>query len=170
MDFKAGSRQQAEYNPEATMILDVAKAAPPAADLELDIKLDEPVAAADEGLHFDLDLGAPVPSAAEVVDMDKTIAGGNALDFDFNIGAPTAPRPAPKAEAEIDLGSINLDLGKPSAAEPAAGDEVSTKLELAKAYDEMGDREGARELLNEVVKEGNAEQQAKAQGMLAKLS
>ncbi|MBK7135496.1 MAG: FimV family protein [Rhodocyclales bacterium] len=171
MDFKAGSKQQAEYNPEATMILDVAKTAPPAADLELDIKLDEPVAPADEGLHFDLDLGAPVPSAAEVVDMEKTIAGGNALDFDFNIGAPTAPRPAPKAEAEIDLGSISLDLGKPSAAaEPAAGDEVSTKLELAKAYDEMGDREGARELLNEVVKEGNAEQQAKAQGMLAKLS
>ena len=170
MDFKAGSRQQAEYNPEATMILDVAKATPPAADLELDIKLDEPVAAADEGLHFDLDLGAPVPSAAEVVDMEKTIAGGSALDFDFNIGAPTAPKSAPKAEAEIDLGSISLDLGKPSAAEPAAGDEVSTKLELAKAYDEMGDREGARELLNEVVKEGNAEQQAKAQGMLAKLS
>ena len=170
MDFKAGSKQQAEYNPEATMILDVAKAAPPAADLELDLKLDEPVAAADEGLHFDLDLGAPAPSAAEVVDMEKTIAGGNALDFDFNIGAPTAPTPAPKAEAEIDLGSINLDLGKPSAAEPAAGDEVATKLELAKAYDEMGDREGARELLNEVVKEGNAEQQAKAQGMLAKLS
>ena len=47
---------------------------------------------------------------------------------------------------------------------------MTTKLELAKAYDEMGDKEGARELLNEVVKEGNAEQQAKAQGMLAKLS
>lgn len=173
MDFKAGSKQQAEYNPEATMILDVAKAASPAADLELDIKLDEPIiaAAADEGLHFDLDLGAPVSSAAEVVDMEKTIAGGNALDFDFNIGAPTAPKSAPKAEAEIDLGSINLDLGKPSvAAELAAGDEVTTKLELAKAYDDMGDKEGARELLNEVVKEGNAEQQAKAQGMLAKLS
>ena len=155
------------------MILDVAKAASPAADLELDIKLDEPIiaAAADEGLHFDLDLGAPVSSAAEVVDMEKTIAGGNALDFDFNIGAPTAPKSAPKAEAEIDLGSINLDLGKPSvAAELAAGDEVTTKLELAKAYDDMGDKEGARELLNEVVKEGNAEQQAKAQGMLAKLS
>lgn len=73
MDFKAGSKQQAEYNPEATMILDVAKTAPPAADLELDIKLDEPVAPADEGLHFDLDLGAPVPSAAEVVNMEKTI-------------------------------------------------------------------------------------------------
>ncbi len=173
MDFKAGSKQQAKYNPEATMILDVAKAAPPASDLELDIKLDEPIAAAaaGEGLHFDLDLGAPVSSAAEVVDMEKTIAGGNALDFDFNIGAPTAPKSAPKAEAEIDLGSISLDLGKPPvAAELAAGDEVATKLELAKAYDDMGDKEGARELLNEVVKEGNAEQQAKAQGMLAKLS
>jgi pilus assembly protein FimV len=47
---------------------------------------------------------------------------------------------------------------------------VATKLELAKAYEEMGDKEGARELLTEVAKEGNAEQQAKAQGMLAKLS
>ena len=47
---------------------------------------------------------------------------------------------------------------------------MSTKLELAKAYEEMGDKEGARELLTEVAKEGNAEQQSKAQSMLAKLS
>lgn len=175
LDFKPAESKPAEYNPEATMIMDVAKASkPPAADLALDIKLDEPAAAAaaDEGLHFDLDLGEPAaPSAASahVVDLEKTIAGGNALDFDFNIGAPAAPPAAP--EPALDLGAISLDLGEPAAAvEPAVGDEVATKLELAKAYEEMGDKEGARELLTEVAKEGNAEQQAKAQSMLAKLS
>ena len=130
------------------------------------------VPAADEGLHFDLDLGAPAAasqSANEVVDLEKTIAGANALDFDFNIGAP-ADKPAAAAEPKLDLGAINLDLGASAAATPAEGDDVATKLELAKAYEEMGDKEGARELLSEVAKEGNPEQQAKAQGMLAKLS
>jgi pilus assembly protein FimV len=47
-------------------------------------------------------------------------------------------------------------------------EEVATKLDLAKAYEEMGDLEGARELLQEVLKEGNAEQQEKAQAILAK--
>lgn len=179
LDFKPAESKPAaaEYNPEATMIMDVAKASkPPAADLALDIKLDEPAAApaADEGLHFDLDLGepaAPATPASQPIDLEKTLAGGNALDFDFNIGAPVAPQTAPQAAPDIDLGSISLDLGEPAspAAEPVAGDEVTTKLELAKAYEEMGDKEGARELLTEVAKEGNAEQQAKAQSMLAKL-
>ncbi len=179
LDFKPAESKRPEsepaYNPEATMILEAGKAAQaPAADLALDIKLDEPAdAGAGEGLHFDLDLGAPAAAAAteEVVDLEKTIAGGSTIDFDFNLGAPAEPRPAPAAEPAVDLGAINLDLGMPAAAaEAAMGDEVATKLELAKAYEEMGDKEGARELLTEVTREGNAEQQAKAQAMLAKLS
>lgn len=177
LDFKPAQSKPAEYNPEATVIMDVAKGSkPPAADLALDIKLDEPAAApaADEGLHFDLDLGEPAAPAApppQVVDLEKTLGGGNVLDFDFDLGAPPTSQPAPQTEPVLDLSSINLDLGEPAAAaEPDAGDEVTTKIELARAYEEMGDKEGARELLNEVVKEGNAEQQAKAQSMLAKLS
>lgn len=183
LDFKPEESKQAEskpakYNPEATMIMGADKTdQPPAADLALDISLDEPAAtaASDEGLHFDLDLGEPAAAdstaAAEVLDLEKTIAGGSALDFDFNIGAPPATKAESQAVPDVDLGAINLDLGEPAAGlEPAAaGDEVATKLELAKAYEEMGDKEGARELLTEVAKEGNAEQQAKAQSMLAKL-
>ncbi len=44
--------------------------------------------------------------------------------------------------------------------------EVATKLDLAKAYHEMGDREGARELLNEVLKEGDGAQQQQAKRVL----
>ncbi|MGC8591147.1 FimV/HubP family polar landmark protein [Acidithiobacillus sp.] len=48
-------------------------------------------------------------------------------------------------------------------------DAVGTKLDLAKAYLEMGDGESARELLEEVVKEGGSEQQGEARQLLAAL-
>ena len=50
--------------------------------------------------------------------------------------------------------------------DPASG---ATKLDLAKAYEEMGDFEGARELLQEVMNEGDASQKEKAQAILAKI-
>ncbi|MES2770369.1 MAG: FimV/HubP family polar landmark protein [Pseudomonadota bacterium] len=49
-------------------------------------------------------------------------------------------------------------------------EEVNTKLELAKAYQEMGDSEGARELLAEVLNEGSAEQKQSAQLILSGLA
>ncbi|MCX7898030.1 MAG: hypothetical protein N2441_09175 [Rhodocyclaceae bacterium] len=48
--------------------------------------------------------------------------------------------------------------------------EVATKLELADAYEEMGDLEGARELLNEVLNEGNARQRELARARLDRIS
>jgi pilus assembly protein FimV len=51
----------------------------------------------------------------------------------------------------------------------SANEEVTTKLDLAKAYEEMGDFEGARELLQEVLKEGDAAQRENAQTILAKI-
>ena len=81
---------------------------------------------------------------------------------------PTTEAPAPA----LDLSSINLDIGEPTPTPSAvAGNpEVTTKLELAQAYEEMGDKEGARELLNEVLAEGDADQQAAARDRLSKLS
>ena len=45
-------------------------------------------------------------------------------------------------------------------------DEVGTKLDLAKAYMEMGDKDGARELLAEVLEEGNELQKKEARILL----
>lgn len=53
--------------------------------------------------------------------------------------------------------------------ESVASEEVTTKLDLANAYEEMGDFEGARELLQEVLKEGDATQREKAQAILTKI-
>jgi len=51
----------------------------------------------------------------------------------------------------------------------AGSDEAATKLDLAQAYIDMGDGDGARDILAEVMAEGNPEQQAEAREMLARL-
>ena len=83
---------------------------------------------------------------------------------------------AEKIGADLDLSAIGLDLEPASApASTSAPDgvrwqEMATKLDLASAYEEIGDKEGARELLDEVVKGGDGDQQQKARAMLAKIA
>ena len=48
-------------------------------------------------------------------------------------------------------------------------DAATTKLDLARAYIDMGDEDGAREILGEVLQEGSSEQQQAANELLAKL-
>lgn len=50
------------------------------------------------------------------------------------------------------------------------GDEVATKLDLARAYVDMGDYEAAREILDEVLEEGDDAQRGSATEMLAKIA
>jgi pilus assembly protein FimV len=107
----------------------------------------------------------------------KPASANGGLDFDISLelgGEEKKPEPD-KTAAPLDLSSISLDLGtagEPSAS-PAGTDpkwqEVATKLDLAKAYEEMGDKDGARELLNEVMKDGDTAQKGQAQQLLAKL-
>ena len=105
---------------------------------------------------------------------------GMSVDFDFDLGsnepAPAAPPPAPVAaehagnSVDFDFGSISLDLSEAGGnTQPAPADDASTKLDLAKAYQEMGDKDGARELLKEVVAEGSDVQKSEAQKLLAEL-
>jgi pilus assembly protein FimV len=47
---------------------------------------------------------------------------------------------------------------------------METKLDLAIAYQEIGDKEGARELLDEVIKGGNVEQSSRASAMRSSLT
>ena len=51
----------------------------------------------------------------------------------------------------------------------SATDYVETKLDLASAYLEMGDQVGARSLLDEVLREGDATQKERAKAFLKKL-
>jgi pilus assembly protein FimV len=130
---------------------------------------------------------AKVAEAASAIDMptlDAAASGdGNALDFDFDddktvVGAPAAPAPAP---AGFDLSEISLDLDAPGeAAAPAVeelapaampADPMARKLELAEEFRQIGDADGARELLQEVIDSAqDGALKAKAQSMLDNLS
>ena len=64
---------------------------------------------------------------------------------------------------ESPLGSLTDSTLSP---EITSSEEVATKIDLAKAYQEMGDLEGARELLREVVNEGDVAQRQEALNLL----
>ena len=135
--------------------------------------------AASSGLDFDIDLNSLTSYAPADAGASATEPASGGLDFDMSglsLDAPTEPRlknssPAP----EIDLSGISLDLGTETtpALSPTGKDDhwydVQTKFDLAKAYQEMGDKDGAREILKEVLQEGDAEQKTAAQSVLSSL-
>ena len=125
--------------------------------------------------NFDLD--EPVaPAAAPVAPAEASI------DSLFDAAQTTAQTPATAPEImppaqEFDLSGIDLDLNDAKAASTGVDDplsaihmEMDTKLDLAIAYQEIGDKEGARELIDEVIKGGSEEQVKKANTMRALLS
>lgn len=71
-------------------------------------------------------------------------------------------------DSKFDFSGLDLDLGEAGGSELEL-DEVGTKLDLARAYVEMGDKEGAREILNEVLAEGSDRQKSDAKDMLGAL-
>ena len=145
--------------------------------------------AAPAALDFDIGAttqGDPQPAAFKpgdtvVLSASEMESAGARMDFD--IGAisqekPAAsPAPAAPAEAPSSLDfNLDFDLGETKAAAPAVSSvdpkwqEIATKLDLAKAYEEMGDKNGARELLDEVLKDGDAAQLEEARRLLARLA
>lgn len=159
----------------------------PAPDIAFNVDLPDPEPAAMEpepakssssGLDFDIDLNSfNTPSASEPA-AEPAASGG--LDFDMSglsLDAPGSSEPSMEASSaapEIDLSGISLDLGETTPRiSPSGKDDhwydVQTKFDLAKAYQEMGDKDGARDILKEVVQEGDAEQKAAAQAVLSSL-
>jgi pilus assembly protein FimV len=136
-------------------------------------------------MDFDLPASAvpAAPAAAEPAMVELS-----ADDFADSLqlqGEPDAPAAAEPAAKAFDLSGIDLDLDTAGAAtaaaaeaRPAAQDDVmsahhmemDTKLDLAIAYQEIGDKEGARELLDEVLRGGSDDQVARANAMKAQLA
>ena len=145
------------------------------------------------GLDFDLALldspteAVPAVVAASAAAPAATSVGAD-VDFDLPSLSLDEPSAAPSVDLpvsevpvkpasiplpNIDLSGLSLDLDTPAgAAEPASDldtEAVTTKLELAKAYVEIGDSDGAKEILLEVLQEGSLLQQDEAKKILSGL-
>lgn len=132
------------------------------ADLDLGIAMDEAEEAGGElELDMDMDLGGEIDLDEGSADLD--------LDADIDLaGAETEPS-LDMASASNQLSSMDDDDFDISELSEDV-DEVTTKLDLARAYIDMGDNEGARSILEEVKQEGNEDQQAQASELLQQAS
>ncbi|MBY6213128.1 hypothetical protein KUV95_16375 [Microbulbifer agarilyticus] len=135
----------------------------------------------DLGVSLEDDLGSLDLDSIDLGDIDLGDAGlaetpavespAAAQDLDLAVmDAPASAQPA--ADTTEDLADLSFDLEGDLDSELnllEGSDEVSTKLELAQAYLDMGDKEGAREILGEVVDESAGEHQQRAKEMLERM-
>lgn len=131
----------------------------------LDFKLEVPDIQVEP---LSLDTGKSAEAAANLIDIDS-----QHFDLTSSFDAPEKSAPVVAAGNSIDLdvgGEIKLDdfdLGSDSTL--SSGDEAGTKLDLARAYLDMGDNEMARGLLNEVKQQGSDQQKSEAEVLIARL-
>ncbi|KWS37798.1 FimV/HubP family polar landmark protein [Pseudomonas syringae] len=164
------------------------------ADFDLDLSEEDPALKSEDdfllGLGEDpLDLGetSPTPPVTDDLELPE--------DFDLSLADEIETDQASQAFAtEIDdvnaeLERLSQNLEHPPLDEPrftaedaaalddepdfdfmAGTDEAATKLDLARAYIDMGDADGARDILDEVVTEGDDGQKSEAREMLSRLA
>ncbi|MEB0048525.1 MULTISPECIES: FimV/HubP family polar landmark protein [unclassified Pseudomonas] len=162
-------------------------------DLDLDLGGDASAATLAED-DFLLGLGedgkdlspADVPTVTEPALDDLELPADFDLSLADEMDAPETPNAftAELDDVNAELDSLSQGIGEPSfTAEDALAsaddepefdflsgtDEVATKLDLAQAYIDMGDKDGARDILNEVVTEGDDGQKSEAKEMLSRL-
>lgn len=125
----------------------------------------------DSGLDADVDFDMDL-SGME----DETHAGDATVDEDLGLDYADTGVSANELPESIEF-SLDDQDEKPDAlaADEDEGlldssDEVSTKLDLARAYIDMGDPDSARNILEEVLEEGNEEQKNEAENLFSKVS
>jgi pilus assembly protein FimV len=169
-------------------------------DLDLDLGAEPaPAPAADlaeDDFLLDLDEGVKDLAPAEPVVANEVPQDDLELpaDFDLSLADEMDSNPAAEPDAfAAELNDVNAELDRlsQSIAEPtfteadaamgddlgeddfdflAGTDEAATKLDLAQAYIDMGDSDGARDILNEVLTEGDEKQRGEAKEMLSHLA
>lgn len=145
--------------------------------LEAEVELD----AADLDLSLDADVD--VPELAPELDTDVELSSEDfeapaldSVETDVVEEAPSVEAPELAAESDgaesnaEEAGDLSLDDLDDDLDFLSGTDESETKLDLARAYIDMDDKDGAREILSEVIEEGNDEQRQEASKLMDSLS
>jgi pilus assembly protein FimV len=162
-------------------------------DEDLDLSLDESLAAesadddelAQEDLDgFDLDMSSELGDLGEELDLDAELEGLSLDDDLDSLSLDDGDIEHAFSEEDIvaledgedasidDIISSSLPDDEDNDDEHWLGeaDNVSIKLDLARAYVEMGDAESAIDILDEIIRDGSAEQKEEALTLKEKLS
>ena len=123
-------------------------------DFDLDKALGEPMRLQPE---------TPAPAATNMVDLDLS-------SFDLGGDSPVQASDLQDGKVDFDLEELDLGHSEESDAALTLGDEIDTKLDLARAYADMGDNDAARSLLAEVIEGGNEMQKKEAEGLNQRLT
>ena len=183
--MKAAQKAEMDFDISGTLHSDQIMKASPKAEMDFDVTGGQSDTRKPElapALNFgDLVFEMPVsePKVVEPTPKSAPVADeGMPFMIDFPMGdavETSAKKTETASKLDIDFADISLNLDTPAAA--AGGDmkddhwhEVATKLDLAKAYQEMGDAAGAREILDEVVRDGDEQQREAAEKLLQQLS
>lgn len=166
------------------------------ADFDLDVgEAQSPAPAPADAEEAPVDVAAELAAFDEIPEFDPISELELPEDFDLSLSLEDESPAAKSFASELDdvnaeLDKLSQSLETPSlephfTAEDAAQDpdplddldfdffsgtdEVATKLDLARAYIDMGDHQGARDILDEVVKDGDDDQRQEAEEMLSRL-
>ena len=133
----------------------------------------------EEGLDFDIDLSfeqakEDEPDSVEFTPPD-VVDEATEVNVDMDSVEPDVlDQDSP---LDIDLEDFDMEVSDSVDEEEVQGDgeladmdEVSTKLDLARAYVDMGDPDGAKSILDEVMEEGSEEQKEEARGILGQMA
>ena len=128
----------------------------------------------DDDIDFSNTMELPKGAADPKHKLTSTRSG---LEFDLQI---EDEQDRNENDSTLQLSELELDMGdeedeedhtvfiprSSNTEEQSAADEIATKLDLAKAYVELGDSESAKTILQEVMTDGNADQQRQARELL----
>ncbi|MFQ3230068.1 MAG: pilus assembly protein FimV [Reinekea sp.] len=133
-------------------------------DLESELSLDDEL----DSLEVESSLDV-APEELETGGLDLTDdLEDDSFDIDLSGDAPVEAEADPLQQLADSLDS-DADLDEDEFDFLSGSDEISTKLDLARAYIEMEDKEGARDILDEVLQEGTAEQKSQAEALIQQM-
>jgi len=122
----------------------------------------------DGEVDFDMDLDGLEEN--DTAGNEPGVAAGDDIALDYDTGEKLADKTAENIDFNLD--ELNLDQEEEDLAEGLLqeSDEIGTKLDLARAYMDMGDPDGARGILEEVIEEGNDEQKTEAENLISQIA